>query len=192
MAHSILLASASPRRKQLLEQLGIQVQQQAADIDESAYQGERAAAYVQRIAKEKAQAIAACHADALILAADTCISLDGQIIGKPQSFLQACAFWRSFAQRWHSVYTAVVIYNNGRYLSALCQSDVYFSTMSDAQMHWYWQTGEPQDKAGAYAIQGLGARWVKEIRGSYSAIMGLPLYETAELLQQLGIALEHG
>lgn len=192
MAQPLILASASPRRKQLLEQLGLQVAAcLAADIDESIKMQESATVYVQRLALEKAQAIAKQHPKAIVLAADTCISIDGQIIGKPLDFYDACQIWQQLAQRWHQVLTAVCIYANGQYYAALNTSDVYFAQLSAEQMQGYWQSGEPQDKAGAYAIQGLAAQWISEIRGSYSAIMGLPLYETAQLLSQAGVKLDH-
>lgn len=192
MRTSLLLASASPRRKQLLEQLGIDVLTcVAADIDESIKPGEQDTDYVQRLAAEKAEEIAKLHPTAAVLAADTCISIDGQIIGKPENYQEACHIWRRLGNRWHQVMTAVCLYADGHYYVALNTSDVYFVRLTAEQMQSYWLSGEPQDKAGAYAIQGLAAQWIAEIRGSYSAIMGLPLYETAQLLSQAGLMESH-
>lgn len=184
---SILLASASPRRKQLLEQLGLTVEQKAADIDESLQAGETDQAYVLRLAKEKAQALVEVAADLPIIAADTVISLNGELIGKPKDYQHACAIWRALAGKTHQVLTGVCVYQQGQYYTAISISDVSFVSLRDDEMAAYWASGEPQDKAGAYAVQGLAARWITEIRGSYSGIMGLPLYETAQLLQQAGL-----
>lgn len=184
---SLLLASASPRRYQLLQQLGIDAQQQTADIDESVHPAENDRDYVMRMATGKAAAIAASLSEKTILAADTVISLDGQLIGKPRDFADACRIWQSLSGCWHQVLTGVVLHHQGRFFSALSCSDVQFTVISSAQMRAYWESGEPQDKAGAYAIQGYAAQWIPAIRGSYSGIMGLPLFETADLLRQAGL-----
>lgn len=186
MHAEILLASASPRRKQLLEQLGFTVRQQAADVDESILPNECDRDYVLRIATAKAQALNPNNPDSLIVAADTIISLDGQVIGKPKDFANACQIWQSLANRWHQVLTAVVVCYGQQHVSAINRSEVFFSTMTEQEQQWYWQTGEPQDKAGAYAIQGIAAQWIPEIKGSFSAVMGLPLYELNQLLKQVG------
>src|SRR5690554_6140457 len=144
MSISLLLASASPRRKQLLEQIAVNVLACIpADIDESTRANEKAADYVQRVALEKAQVVAQQHPEATILAADTCISLDGKIIAKPQHYEDACQIWEQLADCWHQVMTAVCLYANGQYYTAINSSDVYFSRLSPKQMQQYWQTKEP-------------------------------------------------
>lgn len=183
----ILLASASPRRKQLLEQLGLSVEQKAADIDESIHEGEADQTYVVRLAQEKAQALVSLVEAVPIIAADTVISLQGEIIGKPRDYAHACDIWQALAGNTHQVLTGVCVYSNGQYSTVLNISEVSFASLTADEMAAYWATGEPHDKAGAYAVQGLAARWIREIRGSYSGIMGLPLYETAQLLQKAGL-----
>lgn len=184
---ALLLASASPRRKQLLEQLGCVVLQKSADIDETQKNAEIDRDYVLRLAQEKAQALVLEAKHLPVLAADTIISLDGQLIGKPADYLEACRIWQALSGRQHQVLTGVALIDKGICYRALSISDVTFAQMSDADMSAYWATGEPQDKAGAYAIQGIAARWISDMRGSYSGIMGLPLYETAQLLKQAGL-----
>lgn len=187
---SILLASASPRRRQLLEQLNYSVQQVAPHINESQKQGELAEHYVIRLAEEKALAVALHGSVKPIVAADTVIHLDGQIIGKPRSFAHACEIWSLLANRKHQVLTALALHHQQNLLTALSVSEVSFTNLSERQMKSYWDSGEPQDKAGAYAIQGQAAQWIKRIKGSYSGIMGLPLYELQQLMQQVGIVCE--
>lgn len=187
MALNILLASASPRRKQLLEQLAYTVQQCAADINEQAYQGEEPSEYALRMAKEKASCVALSRPEAIIIAADTIITIDGQIIGKPQSYQHACEIWQLLANRQHQVITAVALHYQGQQFTAINHNEVVFAAMTATEMQQYWASGEPQDKAGAYAVQGLAAQWIKQINGSYSGIMGLPLYECKQLLEQAGL-----
>lgn len=192
MTTDIVLASASPRRKQLLEQLGCTVHQQAADIDESVRPDETGHDYVMRMAKEKAQVIVERRPSPYaVLAADTVISLDGALIGKPADYLDACHIWRQLAGRQHQVLTGVALYYRQQSFFALSRSDVQFATLTEQQMQAYWHSGEPQDKAGAYAIQGIAAQWIAEIRGSYSGIMGLPLFETAQLLRKAGVRTDY-
>lgn len=187
MTLNIVLASASPRRKQLLTQLNYSVRQVAADIDETPYTDETPEDYVLRMAEQKADFVTAGYPQAAVLAADTIIALDGQIIGKPTDFYHACGIWHALANRQHQTITAVALNYQGKQFTALNINDVVFAQMTPAEMEHYWASGEPQDKAGAYAIQGLAAQWIKEIRGSYSGVMGLPLYECKQLLKQAGL-----
>lgn len=184
----IILASASPRRKELLAQIGIMpVEIINADIDEAPLLQESAADCVTRLAIQKACAIAASRPDAIVLAADTLIVCEGVIVGKPESREHAFAMWQMLSNRWHQVLSSVAVVHAGNVTSLLSSNEVSFAELSLASMCDYWATGEPADKAGAYAIQGQAAVWIREIRGSYSGIMGLPLYETALLLKQAGI-----
>lgn len=183
----LILASASPRRKQLLEQLGVKAKVCSADIDESALSGELAADYVKRLAICKAEAVSKLQPNTIVLGADTIVVSHGNLLGKPESKQHAFAMWAMLSGQRHQVITGVCVCSNRQNQSILSINEVLFGEISAASMQAYWETGEPADKAGAYAIQGYAARWVKEIRGSYSGIMGLPLYETAELLNAAGI-----
>jgi septum formation protein len=184
----LILASASPRRRQLLAQIGIEPAEVInADIDESPLLNEPAGDCVKRLAITKAKCVAASRINAIVIAADTLIACDGMILGKPDSREDAFRLWDMLSGRKHQVLTAVAVSKNGEVHTLLNTSEVEFTEITPESMEAYWQTGEPKDKAGAYAIQGLAAVWIKEIRGSYSGIMGLPLYETALLLKQVGI-----
>ncbi len=185
----LILASASPRRKHLLQQLGVDATVCTANIDESPLDGELAADYVKRLASCKAEAVASLYPNAMVLGADTIIALEGNLLGKPLSKEHAFEMWKAMFNKWHEVLTAVALCSEGSCRVVLNANKVWFSEMSEEDMQSYWDTGEPSDKAGAYAIQGYAARWIKEIRGSYSGIMGLPLYETAELLNEAGMHL---
>jgi len=192
-ALTLVLASASPRRAELLRQLGLDFVQQDSDVDESVRPGEAPFDYVQRLACAKAQQaaslIAANHRPAVILGADTCISIDNQILGKPDNLEQAIDYLTRLAGREHTVYSAVnVLWQNDSQSRVNC-SKVSMKAMTQEEIKAYCDSGEPMGKAGGYAIQGLGAMFIERIEGSYSAIMGLPLYETAELLQHAGITI---
>jgi septum formation protein len=139
------------------------------------------------LALAKAQAgLARCQQGDLVLAADTTVVIDQQIIGKPDSFDHAQAIWQSLSGRCHQVLTAIALANHQHSQALVVTTNVYFRPLSTAEMLAYWQTGEPQDKAGGYGIQGKGALFVDKIEGSYSNVVGLPLTETAQLLQQFG------
>lgn len=185
----IYLASASPRRRELLGQLGIQCQVMPADIDESVLPGEAAADYVLRLARAKARVIAGQPRapEAPVLAADTAVVMGDLVLGKPASLADARVMLGRLSGQTHVVFTAVAVAADGREESALNRSQVSFRAIAPAEIDAYWATGEPADKAGAYAIQGLGAVFVEDLRGSYSGVMGLPLFETAELLGRFGI-----
>jgi septum formation protein len=181
----------------LLRQLGLAPRVVAADVDESARAGEPAEAYVTRIARAKAHAgWAAVRAESRLplLAADTAVVVDGQILGKPSGVDAALSMLALLSGRRHRVLTAVTLLAPGaedaaapRERQLICRTEVEMCTISVSDARAYWATGEPRDKAGAYAVQGLGAVFVKAIRGSYSNVVGLPLFETAALLREQGI-----
>ncbi|UXY54099.1 Maf family protein [Pseudomonas tohonis] len=186
------LASGSPRRRELLAQIGVPFQVLSAAIDESVRPGETAEHYVERLAREKAAAGLAALGDAAagtcVLGADTSVVLDGRILGKPLDRDDALAMLADLSGREHQVLTAVAVAESGHCASRLVTSRVRFRVIPQAEREAYWATGEPLDKAGGYAIQGLGAVFVENIQGSYSAVVGLPLLETADLLGEFGIS----
>lgn len=188
----LYLASGSPRRRELLTQIGIPFTSLSAAIDETPLPAEAAAAYVERLAREKACAGLASlppssDSPVAVLGADTAVVLEGRILGKPQNREDALAMLAALSGREHLVMTAVAVADHQRCLSVNVSSRVVFRTISTEQAEAYWASGEPADKAGSYAIQGLGAVFVQRLEGSYSAVVGLPLNETAELLGQFGI-----
>ena len=181
----VLLASASPRRSELLRQVGIAHAVRPVDIDESAHPGEAPSAYVLRLAEAKAAALWRGLGPAArlpVLAADTTVALEGGIFGKPGSLDEARAMLGRLSGRTHEVHTAVAVLHAGGAAARLSSSTVTFRELTRAEIDWYWRTGEPADKAGGYAVQGRAAAFISHIAGSYSGIMGLPLYETWELL----------
>lgn len=185
---AVALASASPRRRELLAQLGVDFVIVQAPIDESVLPGENAADYVLRLAITKAQAGYAAQVQPLpTLGADTIVVVDGEILGKPRDEADFLRMMRLLSGRGHQVYTAVALCQDPATAPAavtVC-TDVWFGVMTEAQMRTYWHSGEPADKAGGYGIQGLGGRFIEKIHGSYFAVVGLPLYETAALLATL-------
>lgn len=184
---NIILASASPRRKQLLSELLEGFSVQAADIDESVLPNENAKDYVLRVAIEKAKAIVAQHPDQWVLASDTTVVLGDQILGKPEHKDHAVSMLKQLSGSEHQVLTSVVISKADTLYSCVVETSVSFDTLSDEQIEFYCDTGEPMDKAGAYGIQGFAARYVKALNGSYTGVIGLPLAETAALLRKAGI-----
>lgn len=187
---TLFLASASPRRAELLGQIAVPFQRVSASIDETPREAEDPAAYVERLALEKAQAglqQLQQDAGAVVLGADTAVVLDGRILGKPQDRADALAMLAALSGREHQVLTAVALCSATRSASVVVASQVRFAPISPAQADAYWASGEPLDKAGSYAIQGLGAVFVAGMSGSYSAVVGLPLCETASLLAEFGI-----
>lgn len=186
------LASASPRRRQLLELIGVPHVVTPADIDETPRPAEPADEYVRRLAREKAQAVCQRHRDLPVLAADTTVVVDGEILGKPESEADALSMLGKLSDREHVVHTGIAVWAAGNMAVGLSSTRVRFAPLTRAEIHAYWQSGEPQGKAGAYAIQGLGAVFVRDLAGSYTGVMGLPLYETAELLRHAGIPVWHG
>ena len=185
----LYLASGSPRRRELLTQIGVPFTVVSAPIDESPLPDESALAYVERLARAKAVAgLASVEGTAVVLGADTAVVLDGRILGKPESREDALAMLADLSGREHQVLTAVALTDGQRVQSLCVTSQVRFRAISDDEAQRYWASGEPADKAGGYAIQGLGAVFVTGLSGSYSAVVGLPLSETADLLGQFGVA----
>jgi septum formation protein len=186
----LVLASASPRRAELLRQLDIAFLQQPADIDETAVPGELPQDYVVRLAREKALACEAAMGGSGIpvLAADTCVVLDDQLLGKPTDRMDALAMLARLSGREHRVLTAVCLRCGEQDYECLSETTVRFITLQRHQLEAYIDTGEPYDKAGAYGIQGLAAAFVDKLQGSYSGVVGLPLAQTWQLLQQCNIA----
>jgi len=182
----LILASASPRRLALLRQLGYDPQVQVADVDETAQAGEPPERLAQRLARSKALVLAGSHPENLILAADTVVALAGQAFGKARDAAEAYAMYAKLGGKDHQVHTAVALLHDGQVDELLHSSTVRLRSMSPQEMADYWASGEPADKAGAYAIQGLGAIFVEHLQGSFSGVMGLPLFETARLLSQCG------
>ncbi|MBS0578375.1 MAG: septum formation inhibitor Maf [Proteobacteria bacterium] len=184
----VCLASASPRRRELLRQIGIAHTVAVPDIDESVHPAEAAAAYVVRMATQKALAVRG-SAGLPVLAADTTVVLDGTICGKPAHAEEALEMLGRLSGRTHQVLTAVALaVGSGAPRSRLSTSEVTFRRLTPQECRAYWETGEPRDKAGGYAIQGRAAVFIERLNGSYSGVMGLPLFETAELLRGAGIA----
>jgi septum formation protein len=184
----LVLASASPRRRELLDQIGIAYEVVPADIDERPELGEAPEVYVRRIAAEKSLAVwQASGGGRAVLAADTEVVLDGEILGKPRDHAHAAALLARLSGREHRVLSAVSLRAEGRHYEALSVSAVAFREIAPEEIAAYWASGEPRDKAGAYAIQGRGAVFVRHLAGSYSGVMGLPLYETAGLLARIGL-----
>ncbi|MDR6630899.1 Maf-like protein [Acinetobacter lwoffii] len=179
----IILASSSPRRRELLQQLGLSFDIYSPEIDESVQAGESVAAYVERLARAKADAVAERYPNAIIIAADTSLGVDQEILGKPESKQHAIEMWTKISGRWHDVYSGVCVRTKHEKYSIVVRTQVEFQILSAADMESYWATGEPLGKAGAYAIQGIAARYIPKIQGSYSNVVGLPLYETVQLLQ---------
>lgn len=184
-APRICLASASPRRRALLAQIGVAHVVRPAHIDEALRAGESARDFVVRLAREKALAARAQDASLAVLGADTAVVLDGTIFGKPAGRDDAIDMLMRLSGRTHEVLTAVALATSGALAERLNASRVTFRVLTPAECGAYWDTGEPRDKAGAYAIQGRGAVFVQRLEGSFSGVMGLPLFETAELLRGL-------
>lgn len=186
---TLYLASASPRRRELLAQIGVSFTTHVVPIDETAQPGEAPAAYVERLAWAKAQAALDTLNDrgAVVLGSDTAVVLDGRILGKPVDREDALATLAALSGREHQVLTAVALVSEARVEVRVVTSTVRFKPLDRTQIEAYWATGEPLDKAGSYGIQGLAAVFVSQMQGSYSAVVGLPLCETAELLAQFAI-----
>ncbi|WP_189519362.1 Maf family protein [Kushneria pakistanensis] len=184
----LILASASPRRLELLATIGVAARACPVDIDETPRPDEPACDYVLRLAREKALAGREASATPLpVLGGDTALSLDGRILGKPDSDEQARAWLRDFSGRSHQVISAVAISGPSGLLDACVISDVHFRLMEETEINAYVASGEGRDKAGSYALQGRAAMFVSRIEGSWSAIVGLPLCETAQLLSRQGV-----
>jgi septum formation protein len=185
----VVLASGSPRRLALLEQLGLSPRVLPADIDESPLPSEDPVAYVRRLAAEKAAAVTAdVPADAIVVAADTTVDLEGEILAKPVDIDDARRMLRRLSGRTHRVHTGVAVRRGSVVLVEVVTTLVTFVPMSDDVREWYLATGEPLDKAGAYALQGAGGVLVDQVAGSVSNVVGLPLATLAELLRRLAVS----
>ncbi|AXK38695.1 Maf family protein [Crenobacter cavernae] len=187
----LYLASGSPRRRELLEQLGLELKRVPADIDETPREGETARDYALRLAIEKAAAgeaarIAQGLPAAPLLAADTTVTQDDELFGKPENAADARRMLEAFSGRSHRVITAVAVCDGDTVRTAVSDTEVWFKTLSAAEIDRYLESGEPFDKAGAYGIQGRAAVFVERIAGSYTGVVGLPVYETAQLLSGFG------
>ena len=187
----IYLASASPRRRDLLRQLGVEFEVMPSNILEVRQTEESPADYVLRVARDKAQFVAKLVNERglpvfPVLGADTEVVLDGEILGKPQDRAHGMALLRRLAGRTHEVLSAVCVVDQGGEYTALSTSRVTFGPLTEAEIAQYWETGEPADKAGAYAIQGKAAAFIARLEGSYSGVMGLPLHELAGILKKIG------
>ena len=185
---SLILASASPRRRELLEQIGLSFQVHPVDIDETPHEGEAADLYVLRMAREKALACLGGHGvdNALVLGADTSVVMEGRIMGKPRDRQQARAMLERLSGRRHHVMSGVALAAGDAVRERVVSTAVAFRRLSEPEIEAYLATDEPWDKAGAYGIQGRGGIFVERIEGSYSAVVGLPLEATADLLSQTG------
>ena len=182
----VILASASPRRRDLLTMIGIAHEVIPADVDETYGPEEVPRAHAERLAREKASVLAARAPDAVIIAADTIVVVDGDVLGKPRDADEAARMLRRLAGRTHTVFTAVAVASGAKILSGVEEVGVTFRPLDDATITSYVATGEPMDKAGAYGIQGYGAAIVERIDGDYFAVMGLAIGRMLALLRELG------
>ncbi len=185
----IILASTSPRRGDLLASLGLVFAIVDPAVDENHFSGEDPESYVVRVARSKAEAVATAMTDQLIIAADTTVALDGDVVGKPLDRLDAARILRVLSGRTHTVFTGVALALAGRMVSGVVATHVSFCQLSDAAIAWYVGTGEPDDKAGAYGMQGAGNVFVEHVDGSPSNVIGLPLALVRDLATDLGIDL---
>jgi septum formation protein len=183
----VILASQSPRRRELLALVGIAHEVIPADIDEAVRPDEAPLPHCERLAREKAHAIAVRHPAAVVIAADTIVVLDGEILGKPRDAADARTIVRRLAGRTHTVHTAVAVARDGRTESAVESVEVTFRALTDAEIARYVATGEPMDKAGAYGIQGWGATIVERVDGDYFSVMGLGLRRLVDVLARIGV-----
>ncbi|MDP2052436.1 MAG: Maf family protein [Acidobacteriota bacterium] len=183
-SRTLVLASRSPRRAELLAAAGIPFEVLAADIDETPREGEAPDAYVERLAIEKARAVLALRPDAAVLGADTTVTIDGLILGKPVDASEATAMLRRLRGRAHDVFTGVALVSTEGVRSGVELTRVWFNSMTDEDISWYVESGEPVDRAGAYAIQGLASRFIPRIEGSYSNVVGLPVALVSSILRQ--------
>jgi septum formation protein len=181
-AGQVILASRSPRRAELLTAAGISFEVLAADIDETPHPDETPAAYVERLAIDKARAVFALRPEARVLGADTTVTIDGEILGKPVDEADAVRMLRLLNGRPHDVHTGVALVSAAGVRSAVDTTRVWFAPMTDEDISWYVATGETLDRAGAYAIQGFASRFIPRIEGSYSNVVGLPLALVSSIL----------
>jgi septum formation protein len=186
----LVLASASPRRLNLLRALSLKCTVLPQDIDESPLPAEKPTKLVKRLALAKAKSAYATLSETdhrLVLGSDTIVVCDDQILGKPQNKSDGLAMLRLLSGRTHQVLTAVALMNHDKQTETMSVTEVSFTTLSDDEIEAYWESGEPLGKAGAYGLQGLGAMFVNKIQGSYSGVVGLPIFETVDLLEKFGV-----
>lgn len=191
----LILASQSPRRRELLSSLGINFESVCVDIDESVHAAEPAVEYVERLAIEKAQAGLAAQgagASTWSLGSDTSVVVDGQILGKPASKAHFVEMMHLLSGKTHQVMTSIALVSDEMTITDVIITDVTFVELTPENIEQYWATGEPADKAGGYGIQGFASIFVQQIRGSYSAVVGLPLHETAKILSKAGLPIWNG
>jgi septum formation protein len=181
----MILASASPRRRELLAAAGFTFAVEPMDVDETTRPGEEPAVYVERVARAKAEAAAARHPDRTIVAADTVVVVDGLILGKPRDTADAARMLVVLSGRSHDVLTALVVVARGRVDARVERTVVWFTTLSEEEVRWYVASGEPMDKAGGYAIQGRASRFIPRIEGSYSNVVGLPVATLETMIREL-------
>jgi len=184
---AFVLASASPRRRELLSGIGLAFDIDKPDIDEAPIRGESASNYVRRLAEEKARTVLQRQCNRLILAADTAVVIDGDIFEKPKSKDDGVEMLNRLSGSKHQVVTGVSMIGDERESSFVSTSYVMFREITKEEILWYWNTGEPHDKAGGYGLQGVGGAFVTAINGSYSNVIGLPLAETVSLLRSFGV-----
>lgn len=187
----IVLASTSPRRAELLKQIGVEFELATGNVQERPHPDEAPADYITRLARTKVIAVARERETGLIIGADTVVVLDGQLLGKPQDEADAERMLRSLSGRWHAVMTGVALYDvaTGQEVADFDKTLVRFARLSNQEIEWYVKSGEPMDKAGAYGIQGLGGLFVDEIAGNYYNVVGLPLPLVYRLARRLGYSL---
>lgn len=184
MNNNLVLASGSPRRKELLEQLGYSFSIIKTEVEEQQQVQESPEQYVQRLSSDKALAGLKIEPGAVVIGSDTIVVVDHNVLEKPIDFSDARQMLIQLSGRSHQVMTAVTVMSEQKNRSIIVTTDVWFKSLSEKEIEQYWRTGEPCDKAGSYGIQGLGGRFVTRIEGSYYAVVGLPLYETDQLLQE--------
>jgi len=182
----LILASGSPRRRQLLELIGVDFAIEPADVDETPLIGEEPVAYASRAAREKAQEVAASYPGQMVLGADTVVEVEKEILGKPSSADDAARMLRRLSGRSHVVHTALALASDGAAHEIVDSAQVQFLDLTDEMIRWYVATGEPMDKAGAYAIQGLGGLLVARVEGSPYTVVGLPVHRLPELFAAHG------
>ncbi|OOE87244.1 Maf family protein [Salinivibrio sharmensis] len=188
MSCDLYLASGSPRRHELLTEMGVNFSRVVVDVEEQQQAGESPYAYVSRLSQDKARAgVMKTGGHTPVLGADTIVVDGEQVLEKPHDKAEATQMLQQLSGREHQVMTAVTVANAMKQVTTVVTTKVWFCTLSDEQIEAYWQSGEPVDKAGAYAIQGLGGKFVTRIDGSYHAVVGLPLYETEQLLKQFSV-----
>lgn len=184
----LVLASSSPRRIELLKLMGLNFEVMPADMEENHVSGESPSEHVIRLSRQKAHAVSGLCPDAWVLGADTIVVVNGEMLGKPAGVSEAREMLKKLSGREHFVYTGFTVIHKAEeiFFSNVASSSVYFKDVSDEEINWYVNTAEPYDKAGGYALQGIGACFVKGMKGSYTNIVGLPLCEVVSLLEALG------